>query len=74
MPPEEASARPSKWKDWFAQAWDSRRSSTAFIPAGDRQWVSVRLDEVHSYAGGITGLAMDVPQGVTVHAIRLTAE
>ncbi len=74
MPPDEASAKPSTWRDWFEHAWHSKRASSVFIPAGHRKWVSVSLAEVPSYAGGITGLAIDVPHGVRLHAIRLMAE
>jgi len=74
MPPDEASERPSQWSDWFGHSWDGKRSTSAAIPAGERQWVRVDLAKAPSYKGGITGLAIDIPGGVTVHAVRLTAK
>ena len=74
MPPEEASAKPSVWNDWLQHSWDEKSSTSAVIPAGDRKWVRLDLAAVPSYAGGIAGLAIDVPHGVTVHGVRLMAE
>jgi hypothetical protein len=74
MPPDEASAKPSKWNDWFQHSWDRKKSTSAVIPVGDRKWVRINLAAVPSYTGGITGLAIDVPHGVTVHKVRLMAQ
>ena len=70
-PPPEASTRPSEWGKWRATWWQEARSVEAGLPAGLRQWVTVTLAGRPGYEGGITGLAIDVPDGTALHEVRL---
>jgi len=70
-PPPEASTRPSEWGKWRATWWQDARSVEAGLPAGPRQWVTVTLAGRPGYEGGITGLAIDVPDGTALHEVRL---
>lgn len=71
MPTSTASTKPSEWRAWRKTWWNKERSVTADIPRGTRRTVTVKLAGAPGYKGGITGLAMDVPDGVTVHAVRV---
>jgi hypothetical protein len=42
--------------------------------AGERTWVTIKLAGLPAYEGGMTGLAIDLPDGVTVHDVCLGAE
>jgi len=70
-PPDKASTKPSEWAAWRNTWWPKERSASATIPAGDKNWVTVDLAGSPAYVGGITGLALDVPDDVTIHDIRL---
>lgn len=71
VPPPIASTKPSEWTAWKQTWFDSARSAEAKIVAGERQWVTIKLAERPAYEGGMTGLGMDVPNGVTVHDVCL---
>lgn len=71
VPPAIASTKPSEWNAWRRTWFDRDRSAEAEAPAGDRKWVTFRLAGRPTYEGGVTGLAIDVPDGVTVHDVRL---
>mgnify|MGYP001553552262 CR=1 FL=1 len=74
MPPTEASASPSEWNTW-RQTWcNPKRSTTVAIAPGAKQVLTVRLAGLPQYTGGITGLSLDVPDGVSIHNVRLVAE
>ncbi|MDD4889102.1 MAG: hypothetical protein PHU85_04165 [Phycisphaerae bacterium] len=71
VPPPVASAKPSEWAKWRQVWWEEARSAEAKIPAGAKQWVAVNLAGRPGYKGGLTGLALDVPDGSAVHEVRL---
>ena len=71
-PPAEASTRPSEWAKWRQGWWSDARSAQGAVPAGDKQWVTVKLAGLPGYEGGLTGLAIDIPDGVSIHEIRLS--
>ncbi|MBN1489795.1 MAG: hypothetical protein JXA69_07750 [Phycisphaerae bacterium] len=71
MPPDEASTRPSEWSTWRQSWWTNDRSATGTVPAGDKNTVTISFAESPTYAGAMTGLAIDIPDGVTIHDIRL---
>jgi hypothetical protein len=73
-PPPAASTKPSEWQSWRKTWWQKERSVSADLPRGTRRTVTVKLAGASGYKGGITGLAIDVPDGVTVHAVRLLAQ
>lgn len=71
LPPPAASERPSAWGEWRKTWWAGERSAAAEFPAGQQVWVKIPLAGRSGYEGGITGLALDVPDGLTVHEVRL---
>ncbi len=71
MPPENTSEKPSHWAAWRKTWWDNTRSASRRIRKGNHTRVKFNLKETATYQGGITGLAIDVPDGVTVHQIRV---
>ena len=71
MPPPAAATAPSAWAAWQNTWWGKERSAEAAIPVGTLQWVTLTLAGLPGYEGGLTGLAFDVPGGVTVHEVRL---
>ena len=71
MPPQAASTRPSQWTAWRNTWWEPNRSVTVPLRAGANQWITVKLAGQPGYEGGLTGLALDVPDGLSIHAIRL---
>ena len=73
-PPPKASRKPSEWRAWRDTCWQKERSVSADIPQGFRKRVTIKLAGAAGYQGGITGLAIDLPAGVTVHAVRLLAQ
>ncbi len=73
VPPSAASTKPSAWAAWRQSGFDKARSVEVKLPAGARQWVTVTLAGLPAYAGGLTGLAIEVPDGVTVHDVCLAA-
>lgn len=70
-PPLVASTRPSEYARWRETWWDAARSVEASFPSGDKQWVTVKLAGAPGYEGGLTGLALDVPDGVAVFEVTL---
>jgi len=74
MPPPAASTKPSEWRAWQQTWFDNARSVEAKIPVGERTWVTIKLAGLPTYQGGITGLAMDLPDGATVHDVCLGNE
>ena len=74
MPPRAASSKPSEWKVWSRGWVQQERSVSADIPPGTRRKVTVKLADAAGYKGGMTGLAIDLPDGVTVHSVRLLAQ
>ena len=72
--PSVAVAKNTDWGPWKAQWWKMEHSIDVKIPAGTKQWVTVRLADLPGYTGGMTGLAMDAPDGVSIHDVRLVAE
>lgn len=74
MPPGAASTKPSEWAAWRRGWWTAERSVTAPVPAGARRWLNIDLQGFPAYDGPITGLAMDLPQGVSVHAIEVVGK
>ncbi|HSV75155.1 MAG TPA: hypothetical protein VLH79_15460 [Chthonomonadales bacterium] len=73
MPPAAASTRPSEWAAWSATWWREERSTEVALPAGRNQSITVTLAGRPGYEGGLTGLAMDVPDGTALHEVRLLA-
>ena len=71
MPTKASSTKPSEWAAWSKTCWQKERSISADLPRGSRRTVTVKLAGAPGYEGGITGLAIDVPDGVTVHAVRV---
>lgn len=71
VPPVTASTRPSLWAEWRNGWWNEERSATVAITPGAQQWVTVPLAGRSGYSGGLTGLALDVPDGASIHAVRL---
>jgi hypothetical protein len=71
MPPENVAEKPSNWGAWQKTWWNKSRSATTRITKGKSQWVKINLEEIPSYQGGITGLAIDVPDGVTIRQIHI---
>ena len=71
--PTAAVASNSVWGPWQAQWWQPQHSIDVKIPAGSRQWVLVKLAGLPGYTGGMTGLAIDVPDHLAIHAVRLDA-
>lgn len=74
MPPPAASTRPSEWGAWRRTWFDRTRSVEVKITPGAKYWVTVKLAGLPNYEGGLTGLALDVPDGVTVHEVRLVED
>lgn len=74
VPPAEASTRPSEWGKWRQSWWSDARSAEGRIPAGDKQWLTVKLAGLPGYEGGLTGLALEVPNGVSIHEVRLAPD
>jgi hypothetical protein len=74
MPPAVASTKPSEWAAWRQTWFDHARSAEAKIIAGERKWVTVKLAGLPAYEGGMTGLAIDLPDGATVHDVCLGDE
>ena len=72
MPPV-AVAKGSEWTAWWKKWWGTENSTNAEIPAGTVKWVTVKLAGLPGYKGGMTGLALDIPDGVTIHDVRLVA-
>ena len=70
-PPEKASSKPSEWRAWRQACWQQERSVSAELPQGSRRTLTLKLAGAAGYQGGLTGLAIDLPDGVTVHAVRL---
>ncbi|MEI6516473.1 MAG: hypothetical protein WCO77_10870 [bacterium] len=66
-------AKGSDWAAWQAKWWKKENSTDVEIPAGTMKWVSVKLAGLSGYKGGMTGLALDIPDGVTIHDVRLAA-
>jgi len=73
-PPAAASTKPSQWRAWRDTGLQKARSVSADIPQGSRKKVTIKLAGAAGYQGGLTGLAIDLPDGVTVHAVRLLAQ
>jgi hypothetical protein len=71
MPPENVSEKPSHWGKWRQTWWDKDRSASTRITKGNSKWVKIRLKDIATYRGAITGLAIDVPDGVTIRQIRI---
>ena len=71
VPPVAASTQPSQWGAWRQTWFDNARSAEVKITAGTRMWVTVKLAGLPAYEGGMTGLGLDVPDGVTVHDVSL---
>jgi hypothetical protein len=71
MPTSEASTKPSEWGAWRKAWWNKDRSVAADLPKGVKRSVTVKLTGLPAYDGAMTGLAIDVPGGVTVHDVRL---
>lgn len=74
LPPAAASTAPSQWAAWRQTWFDASRSAEVKITAGTREWVTVQLAGLPSYQGGLTGLGLDVPDGVAVHEVSLGDE
>lgn len=72
--PSVAVAKNSDWGPWKATWWKPEHSIDAKIPAGTRQWVTLSLAGLPGYSGALTGLALDIPDGVTIHDVRLGAK
>jgi len=66
-----ASTRPSEWARWRNAWWDETRSAEVKVRPGARQWVTVRLAGRAGYDGGVTGLALDLPDGAALHDVVL---
>ncbi len=73
MPPRSASTRPSEWSKWRSEWWDEARSVTVKVRPGQRQWITVTLAGRPGYEGGLTGLAIDIPDGASLHDVGLLA-
>jgi hypothetical protein len=71
MPPADAFTRPSLWAAWQSTWWQTSRSHEARIIAGKRRWITMQLAGLANYEGGLTGLALDIPDGTAVHEVRL---
>lgn len=74
VPPSAASTKPSQWGAWRQTWFDNARSAEVKSAAGASKWVTVKLAGLPAYEGGMTGLAIDVPDGVTVHDVCLVDE
>jgi hypothetical protein len=70
-PPREASTKPSEWGKWRGSWWNETRSVESSVPAGSKRWVSIKLAGRPGYDGGITGLALDLPEGAALHDVRV---
>lgn len=74
MPPAAASTKPSQWGAWRQTWFESARSAEVKITAAPSNWMTVKLAGLPGYEGGMTGLAIDVPDGVTIHDVCLVNE
>ena len=74
VPPDGAATAPSQWAAWRRGWFDPTRSTEVRITAGTREWATVQLAGLPTYQGGLTGLGLDVPDGVAVHDVSLGDE
>ena len=74
VPPASASTKPSAWEEWRKTWFQKSDSVDATFNPGTQAWITLNLRNISSYKGGLTGLALDLPDGVTLHDVALVRE